>query len=253
MSLTPCKLDRYTGTYIRFRTSRLPLLPAADADRMIELPDGTLVPGRFNRNRKNPNVTGPVLVRYLKRRLGARSTEDALIDLDRPVWKLYLLDAQAAVLADAGAPAVVRQRAGRGELHPADLRRLPDRLDAAAGASERRKAYARLLRPSVLRRLVLDLMGPSCQVRGCRAAEETAATWGQAAAAAVVEVHHLEAVARRPDHHPANLCVLCANHHRLIHGFGPWRIDHDAGGGGLSLTRDGGSLRIERDLAFLGE
>ena len=252
MPLLPCKLVHRTGTIIRFTTSQLTDLPVGHQDVRVRLPSGQTVDGHFNRHPQNPNVTGPGIVRYIKRNLPPNSNEEALIDVGDGLWILYRLPGAAAA-GDAGFTPAGAQRVGRGTLTGDDLKDVLSKLDQLQRGNERRQAYQRLLRPPGLRRLILELMGASCQVDGCDAAEEFARTHGPAAGPAVVEVHHVEAVARRVDHHPNNLCVLCANHHRLIHGTGSWEIKHD--GDDVLLTSalpGGGVLRIVRDLSDIG-
>ncbi len=171
----------------------------------------------------------------------------ALIDVAGDFWRLYPLD-DAVEFARREHMSTARVRAGR--VTGADLSRLLARADRQTQAGERRRTYARLLRPSGLRRMILELMGRSCQVDGCAAAEDVEREWGDPRAGlAIVEVHHVEAMARCVDHRPRNLCVVCGNHHRLIHGFGPWAIEHD--GDDVILTRVSRSIRIVRDLSFL--
>ncbi len=252
MPILRCMLVHRSGTIIRFTTSQLPALPSGHRDVQVRIPSGRTVDGHFNRNTQNPNVSGEEIVRWIKQTLPPDSNQEAIIDVGDGLWTLFRLpDATAA--GNAGlTPAGVR-RVGRGELTGSDLQKVLEKLDRLQGKADRRKAYSQLLRPPGLRRLILELMGASCQIDGCDAAETFTQTHGPAAGPAVVEVHHIEAVARRVDHHPNNLCVLCANHHRLIHGTGPWTIRHDGDHVVLTSTAPGGgALRLVRDFADLG-
>lgn len=247
MPLLACKLVHHTGTIIRFTTSQLPQLPNEDRDITVELPTGRIADGHFRRHPANPNVSGRDVVRYIKRHVGPRETAPALIDASGHFWRLYALD-DAVEFARRENMNTARVRAGR--ITGADLSRLLARADRQTQAGERRMAYTRLLRPSGLRRMILELMGKSCQVDGCAAVEDMEREWGDPRAGlAIVEVHHIEGLVRRVDHHPRNLSVVCGNHHRLIHGFRPWAIEHD--GDDVILSRVPRSIRIVRDLSFL--
>ena len=238
----------HTGTIIRFRPRALSLLPPTDAEILIELPTGRIVNGHFNRNVRNPNISGPEIVRFIKRRLAFSDTEPALIESRSTApWRLLELTETLAVTQAAG---VSNSRVSQGRLTRGDLARLMRLADQHDEASVRRAAYARILRPQALRRLALSVLGTDCQVDGCSAVHDIERDWGPGSSEAIVDVHHIEAVSRRVDHHPANLCVLCANHHALIHRRGSWDIIHD--GDNVILTSDDGSLTIRRDPAESG-
>ncbi len=248
MQILPCNLTRSrTYAVIRFNTLQLPNLPRDESDIAVALPNGDVVPAHFNPIRGNPNVTGVLVRRYVLRNVEESRSKPALIDVTGDFWRLYNIDDAVAV---AQRERISTQRVKAGALSGADVSRLLARADRYSQAGERRKAYERLLRPSGLRRMILELMGRSCQVDSCTAAEDMERDWRDpAAGVAIVEVHHIEAVAHRVDHHPRNLCIVCGNHHRLIHGFGPWEIEHD--GDDVILTRVSRSIRIVRDLSFL--
>ena len=247
MSLEPCWLTNQTGTIIRFRTSQLPRLPDEDVDLTVELFDGRVIPGRFHRHPANPYVAGPRVRRFIQLRVPAHSKEQVLISVIGRHWRLF---EPGPVGAEAARYGVDKLRATEGILTGRDLDGILKQIDALGSRSGRREAYERLTRPPALRQLVIGLMGPRCQVEGCHAAQNTAAEWDdEAAALSVLEVHHIEEVAKVEDHSPRNLCVICANHHRLIHGFGPWAVRHE--GDDVVLTRGDGHLRIVRDLSAL--
>jgi len=240
-------LVHHTGTMIRFTTSQLPTLPSADRNIRIELPDHTIVAGHFRRNPANPNVSGPALVRYIKGILKYGHNKHALIDVSGALWRVYDVGHAVHVMSEAQ---ISTSRVRNAQINGHDLAALLKLADKSAAAPPRRAAYERLLRPPALRRLILDLMGPSCQVQGCKAAQSMAEKWHDSAAGvSILEVHHIEAIARKVDHHPRNLCVLCANHHALIHGYGPWEIAHRGDEVILSVSAE--SIRIVRDLGFL--
>jgi hypothetical protein len=247
MTLESCWLTNQTGAIIRFRTSQLSRLPEQDTDSYVELFDGRLIPGRLHLHRKNPYVAGPEVRRFILGRVPARSREEALIDVSGHCWRLFETKSIADVVRRYR---VSTARVASGFLSGRDAGRMLKRIDRITQLKGRLREYQRLLRPPGLRRLVLGLMGVSCQVEECNAAEDAMQKWGDPAAAiAIVEVHHLEAVARCEDHSPMNLCVLCANHHRLVHGLGPWTISHDRDD--VELQRASRGLRIVRDLSFL--
>lgn len=247
MALIPCMLVHHTGTMIRFTTSQLAALPPGDQNVRIELPDQTIVAGYFRRNPANPNVSGKALVRYIKGILDFGHNEPALIDVSGSLWRVYDVGPAVQVAREAQVGA---WRVRDAQMSGDDLAALLRLADRSASAGPRRATYERLLRPPALRRLILDLMGPSCQVQQCRAAQSMKDKWHDpAAAVAILEVHHIEAMARKIDHHPRNLCVVCANHHALIHGYGPWTIEHQGDDVILSVSAE--SIRIVRDLSFL--
>ncbi len=247
MPLLACTLVHHTGTMIRFTTSQLPQLPNKDRNITVGFPTGRIADGHFRRHPANPNVSGRNVVRYIKGHVGFGETAPALIDATGGFWRLYPLD-DAVEFARRERMSISRVRAGT--VTGADLSRLLARADRQTRPGERHKTYARLLRPSGLRRMILELFGSTCQIEGCTAVEDIQDKWSDPAAGiAIVEVHHVEAMARCVDHRPRNLCVVCGNHHRLIHGFGPWAIEHD--GDDVILTKVPRSIRIVRDLLFL--
>ena len=250
MALIDCTLVHHTGTIIRFRPAQLTHLPDADVDVTVGLPHGRLVQGHFRRNLANPNVSGRGVVGYIKRVLSFAHNRPMLIDI-RPdgVWDLYELDQAVRVVQRAGGG---RHRIERGRLTPKDLATLLEQANRETNHQKRLRKYAGILRPPCLRRLILGLMGASCQVQGCTICRRIAQYWGhETAAEAIVDVHHIEALANVVDHSPNNLSVLCANHHQLIHRWGPWAVTHQ--GDNVILRKAAKQLRIVRDLSFLSE
>ncbi len=247
MTLIPCTLVHHTGTIIRFTTSQLGSLPPTHKDIRVQLPSDAIVPGHFLRNVHNPNVSGAGVVRYIKQVLGYGERRAALIDVSGSLWRVFNVEDVVEVTSGAHVSAT---RVRSAKLTGGDLAALLTVADNAALMGARRVEYQHLLRPPGLRQMILSLMGPLCQVEGCGAAQDVQASWGDPAAVlAILEVHHIEAMARTIDHHPRNLCVLCSNHHSLIHGFGPWEVTHD--GDDVVLSSNQGSLRIVRNLNFL--
>lgn len=249
MTIEQCWLTNQTGAIIRFRPSQAPSLPRSDVNLHVELFDRRVIAGRFHLHPANPYVAGPEVRHFIKSRVSDRSREQALIDVSGRYWRLFEAEPVAAEVRRHG---VSGARASSGEATGQDLDRILTRLDAIAETKSRHSAYQRLLRPAGLRQILIQLMGAKCQVEGCNAVEESVGKWGeQAAGLAIIEVHHIEAVAKREDHSAKNLCVLCGNHHGLIHGFGPWTVRHQ--GDNVILTRDERSLTIVRELSFLRE
>lgn len=247
MGILGCALVHHTGSMIRFRTSQLPDLPSHDRNVLLGLPNGRVVDGHFRRHPANPNVSGADLVRYIKGVLPFGVNKPMMIDATGGRWQLYEIDDAVPLVTAAK---VSTQRLRNGTLTGTDLAKLLKLADGETQTAKREVAYNRLLRPAGLRRLILSLMGTDCQVDGCAAASDMRKQWGYAAAGiAILQVHHIEAMAQRVDHHPNNLCVLCANHHALIHGHGPWEISH--AGDDVVLKRGARSTRVIRDLSFL--
>lgn len=248
--MIPCKLVHHTGTMIRFRTSQLGDLPKASQDVALLLPTGRIVTGRFNRNLKNPNVSGESLVQYVKRRLGFGEREDVLLERRRAdLWVLHLLKDAVAAAEDVKLSPTGIHRVREGALKFHDLAALVNLADHEDQRGRRVQEYKRVLRPAGLRRLVLNAVGASaCMVRDCDASEHFEAAWGAGSGAVIVEVHHVEQVARAVDHHPRNLCILCANHHRFVHGSGSWTVRHD--GPDVILGRANHELVIRRPDTF---
>ena len=85
--------------------------------------------------------------------------------------------------------------------------------------------------------------------QGCGVCEHFDTQWGAGSGAVIVDVHHIEHMARTIDHHPRNLCVLCANHHRFVHGSGTWSVRHD--GPNVILGRGACELVIGRSGIFV--
>jgi hypothetical protein len=250
VSLLNCTLVHHTGTIIRFRPSQLPDLPADDADVMLRLPHGQFVTGHFRRNRANPNISGAGIVTYIKNQLEFGTTQGALIDVSSAeLWELYRLGPVLRVARRAG---VDEAAVEEGTVNAADLARLLALADRHNNSNRRISVYRRLLRPRALRHIMVRVMGAECQVEDCDAGRVmTMRARSTAAAAAILDVHHIEPLAKSVDHHPRNLCVLCANHHRLFHNHGMWRVQHIEDN--VTLSQRDVEFVIIRDLSGLGE
>ena len=241
-----CKLVHDTGTMIRFRTSQLGALPSASGDIQLLLPTGRVVNGYFNRHRQNPNVSGRELVRYIKQRLRFGEREDVLLERRIAVWVVHLLSQAISIAGDAN---IHEDIIKEGDLQVQDFTALVALADREHHRGARVGTYKRMLRPAGLRRLVMQAVGcDRCMVQDCNARESFEATWGPGCSAMIIDVHHIEKLAHTVDHHPRNLCVLCANHHRFVHGAGSWNVRHD--GTSVVLRRPDGELVIRRPDAF---
>lgn len=244
--MIPCKLVHDTGTMIRFRTSQLGLLRNASRDIQVLLPTGRVVDCHYNRHPQNPNVSGPDLVGYIKQRIALKEREDVLVEMRTPaLWIVHLLADAIAVAGEAHVP-VGRVRAGA--LQPQDLAALLGLADRENERGRRIGTYKRVLRPAGLRRLMVGVVGAKCMVDDCGACEQFDTDWGAESGEVIVEVHHIEEVARTIDHHPRNLCVLCANHHRFVHNSGSWTVRHD--GPNVVFGRGAREMLIVRPAAL---
>lgn len=241
-----CKLVHDTGTMIRFRTSQLGDLPSSSRDIQIVLPSGHLVVGHFNRHPQNPNVSGAELVRFIKRRIGFKEREDVLVEMrSKSLWALYTLE-DVAPLASAAGTAIGSIK--KGKLAAPTMAALMALADREGERGRRIAWYRRVLRPSGLRRMMVDLVGGNCMVQGCHVCSRLDSEWGAGSGAVIVEVHHVEEMARVIDHHPKNLCVLCANHHRFIHSSGSWEVRHE--GPNVVFGRASNTLVVERPASL---
>ncbi len=243
--MIPCKLVHDTGTMIRFRPRQLAVLPPVTTDINLLLPKGRMVAGRFLRNPRNPNISGTELVRFIKRRIKFGEREDVLIEpLSPNYWVLHLVKDAYAIATEAR----VITRVKSGSLRLTDLASLLALADRESNYGRRVRTYKRILRPSGLRRLVIGLVGARCMVEDCQACQGFHDYWGAPSDEVIVDIHHIEMMARIIDHHPRNLCVLCANHHRLVHGIGPWVIHHD--NSDIIMRRDSHEMIIRRPTTF---
>lgn len=224
--MIPCKLVHDTGTMVRFTTSQLNLLPGETKDIRLILPGGKSVEARFLRNRANPNISGIEVVSFIKERIDYGEREDIILEQVTPeLWIVHLIEKALEIASEAKVPASHVRRAS---FITADINKLLRIADREHEIGRRIGTYERVLRPIALRRLLIDAVGASCMINDCNACSRFDVECGYGSGSFIIEVHHIEHIAHTIDHHPKNLCVLCANHHRFIHHSGSWQIHHDS-------------------------
>lgn len=230
VSQLPAMLVHHTGSMIRFTTAQLPNLPTQDTDCHLLLLDGTSVEGRFHLNPANPYIGGQSLVRWIK----------TWTQFNRPL---------AVTVEQVGRGNQLRLRTA-GNRSPsiheqAKVRRTTLRL-ARMETARRRREYSTWERDSALRKVALLAWRPKCQVRGCTSGEGLP----DALLPTILEVHHLIFVSSKGSDSPLNVCLLCANHHALIHRSSASRIImNDATN--VQVAVDGITLQIDRDVSAL--
>ena len=116
------------------------------------------------------------------------------------------------------------------------------KLKQVPQAERRRRLYGAWERDPNLRSIALSAWGPTCQVVGCT----FLATVPGHIRHKMVDVHHLNHVARGGTDSPLNICVLCVVHHQLIHRaptstLQSWDLD------GSTVVVNGLTLTIVRD------
>ncbi len=198
-SSLPAALVHRTGTMIRFTTAQLPSLPARDVNCQVVLPDGNTVDGHFRRNPANPYVGGRSLVRWIKTWIPQDQSVDIVVEQVGRQNQLRL-----HIPSNRPSPAPSKQRVA--------TRRKVLRLAQVPSARKRRE-YNAWERDPALRQAVLLAWPSTCQVRGCT----SASTAPQNLLSSILEVHHLISVSTGGSDSPTNVCLLCANHHTLIH------------------------------------
>jgi len=224
-------LVHHTGSMIRFRPAQLPYLPAQDVNCSVTLLDGKSVNGRFRRHPANPYIGGAELVRWIK--TWVRWNEPASV-----------------VVEQVGQGLVVRLRTQSGGQPQTALSRRIRRKAVGIGkiknAARRRRAYSAWEHNPALRQLVLHVWPPQCQVIGCRAGQGLPITLADK----IVDVHHIEFVSSGGSDSPINLCLLCANHHALLHRASTMQIlSNDSEQ--VRIAVNGTELTIERDIKEL--
>lgn len=142
--------------------------------------------------------------------------------------RIQLLAPESAPVADPVTKSRVVTRARR-------LRRVPK-------AERRRRLYAGWERDPNLRSIALAAWGATCQVTGCTFLVGIPAH----IRSNMVDVHHLNHVAKGGTDSPLNICVLCVVHHQLIHRaptsvLQSWNLD------GSTVIVNGLTLAIVRD------
>ena len=226
-------LVNHTGTMLRFTSSQLGHLPPADLDYDIELPDGQVVRGHFKRNPDNPYVGGASLVRWIKSWVGYNEPTPVQV---RQAPRRELL---AVSFSGQGAPRARRETKARFE-------RAARRLNLPGTRQARRATYARWERSQAVRRFALQVWGPSCQVRGCRALLGVPGHLRDR----MVDVHHLNHISTGGVDGPLNVAVLCVIHHQLIHRA-PTSSIADMTERTVTVTVNGEHLELERDLRLI--
>lgn len=224
-------LVHHTGSMIRFRPAQLQYLPTQDVDCSVTLLDGRNVKGRFHRHPANPYIGGPELVGWIK------------------TWVLWNEPVSIVVeQVGRGLGIRLRTRSG-GQPHTALSRRIRRKavgLGKIKSAARRRRAYSAWEHDPRLRQLVLQVWLPQCQVVGCGASQGLPSTLADT----IVDVHHIEFVSSGGSDSPTNLCLLCANHHALVHRA-PTRQILLNSSERVSIAVNGTVITIERDVAEL--
>ena len=226
-------LVHHTGSMIRFRTSQLGSLPASDATCSVTLMDGRTVQGRFHRHRDNPYIGGPELVRWIKQ----------WIDWNNP---------QPVVVQQVGSGMHIRLRPSNGIATPTTngrrVRRKALRLASLTDGVRRRREYTAWERDPALREFILNLWKARCQVVGCTSSRKLA----NHLAHSILDVHHINSVARGGSDSTSNLCLICANHHALIHRSPSSRV-LSSGPEEVRVAVNGMTLVIRRKISDIWE
>lgn len=225
-------LIHHTGTFIRFHRTDARFLPAAERRCEIELPDGRVVAGKFASNRDLFNINGRDLVRWIKswlpRTASARVVVHPVGTADR--IRLELL---------GSTPVKLTQGERRSVLGKAPKTR-------GLGGDRKRQAFLRWERDPALRRIVLEVWGTQCQVKGCAV---QAAVTTLPVRERLVDVHHLLSVSLGGDDSAANLVVLCLMHHHLLHRAST--VTQSTKIGRVDIVADGVRLEVARNLEIL--
>lgn len=233
------RLIHHTGSMIRFTTAQLPTLPPTDVQCQVILPDGRVVDGRFKRNPANPYIGGPDLVRWIK--TWARANEPVDVEVEQfgrlNQVRIHTV-AVGPVRATPLVPVTARRAVGRSAV----------RLGRIGNAARRRTAYRSWERNPSLRLVALDAWPPRCQVSACASHRGMP----DALLPALVEVHHVVSVAARGADSPLNVCLLCANHHAVIHRA-PQSVVQSCDLARVVIQVDGITLVIDRDVRNIWE
>jgi hypothetical protein len=226
-------LVHHTGRMIRFRPSLAAVIPKRGREVRVLLPDGGSVPGKFNPNPRNPNITGPELVAWIRSQVGQGRTKPARLRETDGGLKVIL---RGRTIADVDedhilpAPLAVRVRKFRSER---DRRKL-------------KRAFNGWERDPRLRAAMLERWKPRCQVEGCPIAD----TLPSSLQATVVELHHLTHISDGGSDDPLNLALVCAAHHRLIHLGGPSEVEERTDGVVIIRMRET-EMCVKRDIKVL--
>lgn len=219
-------MGQQTGAFIRFTTSQLPSLPPAEMDCTVVLPHGRVVRGHFNRNRKNPNINGAELRRWILANVPRRRSLEVRVS-ETSAGRIAILPAEAVPAGEGLGPEIAAL--------------------AEAPAERRRAEFERWERSPSLREKLLSIWAHVCQVEGC----STLTEFPEADRIAALEVHHLEHVGDGGTDGIMNLCLICANHHRLIHLGRPPAALLSSGATEVRVGVGSVALIIRRDLGVL--
>ena len=220
----PAAVINSTGTFIRFRKSQRPNLPAVSQDVRATMPDGVVVSGQYTATAAFPYIRGPEPVHWIKAWLASGETRNVVVTQEARGIRVSFDVAGSAV------PAATRRLARRKAIR------------FAAGRKRTRQTYERWERDPTIKAVVLDVWGRRCQVPRCG----LAAGSGGHFADRLVDVHHLRFVSDGGDDSPLNLAVLCVMHHALVHR-GPRATVEFANLDRATIAVNGITLHIRRD------
>lgn len=240
----PAALVNRSGSGIRFRTSQIRSgeVPGTSGSVVVVLPSGTRLNCRLTINVKNPWITGDELVHWLRARIPNNSTLDisVLEIIQGQEYQLKMPDITVSQSAPAQSMA-----AGTPEENWRRLCRLLDGAESQA-PQRRERVYQRIERISGLSSIVRQCFGDRCQIESCAFTLSVARSLDPF----ISEVHHLEHLSRGGTHAAYNLCVLCANHHRLFHKDPSARIVATSGDD-VEIQSQEGLVMIKRNLSRL--
>lgn len=182
-------LVNHTGTMIRFRPSQLRYLPQNDTDCLITLLDGRIVKGKFHLHPANPYIGGPGLVRWIKTWVEWRELLNIHVDQVGTNMNIKLRTSSTTAMPNRSISIVKRKIEQIGRIK--DLR-------------QRRKEYKVWERNPNLRKAVLQVWPSVCQVDGCRSADGIPDVLKDR----ILDVHHIDYIARRGSDSPTNLCLI---------------------------------------------
>ena len=185
-------------------------------------------------------ITGDSLVKWIKERLIPDTTLDVAVSVNNNEYQLLLPNITRSVsqIEDVVNTTTAEE----------SWRLLARLLDGAESQPPKRRksVYAQIERNSSLSPLVRRCFGNRCQVENCCFTGNTNRNLDEF----IAEVHHLEHLSRGGTHSAYNLCVLCANHHRLFHRDKSARITNFFGDN-VAISSVEGVVTIHRDLSRL--
>ena len=238
-------LTKNTGTILRFRPSQIGQLPGTDRAVIVVTPDGETLPGKFHRHVQNPYFGGAEIRHWIIQQCPGTNRRDSnMYELVRHSAYLVETDQDVAGALDSVHRMVQPSASPAGQVPDVwtQLRRVGDSFRGAP-RKIRSSMATRYEADPELSRLVKECFGYKCQVDGCRGLPGVDAK-------NFVEAHHLEHLSRGGAHDPHNLCVLCANHHRLLHRDASVRLLTRIGDDVL-IRHCKGKFWVRRDLSKL--